>query len=151
MHCKTRQVLRNLFSINQGNDSEVTFAAWATINSTTKIWKPCSGWMIWCGHLMQGINYILMEDLNLWPVLVKVLLNLDKIFLMHAMSSNFTSLRWWCYLVYHCNLFVSLSSVSSFPSFKEHIFQGTPFSGCFQILHLRHGKRDLGIYTLFNV
>ena len=151
MHCKTRQVLRNLFSINQGNGSEVTFVAWATINSTSKIWKPFPGWMIWCGYLMQDINYILMEDLNLWPVLVKVLLDLDEIFLMHAMSINFTSLRWWCYLVCHCNLFVFLSSVSGFPSFKEHIFQGTPFSDCFQILHLRHGKRDLGIYTLFNV
>ena len=27
MHCKARQVLRDLFSINQGNDLEVTFVA----------------------------------------------------------------------------------------------------------------------------
>ena len=39
--------------------------------------------------------------------------------------SNFTSLRWWCGLLYHCNMFVSLFSASSFPSFKEQIFQST--------------------------
>ena len=37
------------------------------------------------------------------------------------------------------------------PSLKERIFQGTPFSGCFQILHLRYGKQDLGTYTMLNV
>ena len=30
MHCKARQVLRGLFSTNQGNDSEMTFVAGAT-------------------------------------------------------------------------------------------------------------------------
>ena len=30
MHCKARQVLRDLFSTNQGNDSEMTFVAGAT-------------------------------------------------------------------------------------------------------------------------
>ena len=30
MHCKARQVLRDLFSINQGNGSDVTFNAGAT-------------------------------------------------------------------------------------------------------------------------
>ena len=35
-------------------------------------------------------------------------------------------------LACHCNVFNVLSCVSAFPSFKEHIFQGTPFSGCFQ-------------------
>ena len=29
MHCKARQVLRDLFSINQGNGSEMTFVAGA--------------------------------------------------------------------------------------------------------------------------
>ena len=29
-HCKARQVLRNLFSTNQGNGSEITFVAEAT-------------------------------------------------------------------------------------------------------------------------
>ena len=27
IHCKTRQVLRDLFSTNQGNDSKMTFVA----------------------------------------------------------------------------------------------------------------------------
>ena len=30
MHCKARQVLRNLFSTNQGNGSDMTFVAGAT-------------------------------------------------------------------------------------------------------------------------
>ena len=30
MHCKAKQVLRDLFSTNQGNDSEMTFVAGAT-------------------------------------------------------------------------------------------------------------------------
>ena len=46
------------------------------LQSTSKIWKPCSGWMIWCRQQPEDINYILMEDLNLWPVLGKVLLEL---------------------------------------------------------------------------
>ena len=46
----------------------------------------------------------------------------------------------------HCNVFVS--SVSGFLSFKEHIFQGTPFSGCFQTQHLQYGKQDLEEFTL---
>ena len=62
----------------------------------------------------------MMEDLNLWKILAEVLLELigyksikvifvvnfsnnltysqlDKIFLIHVMSSNFTSLKWWCW------------------------------------------------------
>ena len=30
MHCKSRQILRDLFSTNQGNDSEMIFVAGAT-------------------------------------------------------------------------------------------------------------------------
>ena len=30
MHCKARQILRNLFSTNQGNGSEMTFGAGVT-------------------------------------------------------------------------------------------------------------------------
>ena len=30
MNCKARQILRNLFSINKGNGSEVTFVTGAT-------------------------------------------------------------------------------------------------------------------------
>ena len=48
-------------------------------------------------------------------------------------------------LLYHCNMPASLFSVSSLPSFKEHIFQGIPFNGCIQILHMRYGKQFVGI------
>ena len=45
---------------------------------------------------------------------------------------------WWAAdddvdLAYHWNVFMSLSTVSGFPNFKEHIFPGTPFTWCFQI------------------
>ena len=33
----------------------------------------------------------------------------------------------------------------------KNTFQGTAFSGCFQLQHLRYGKKDLGIDTIFNV
>ena len=33
----------------------------------------------------------------------------------------------------HCNVFISLFSASVLPVFKERIFQGAPFSDCFQI------------------
>ena len=36
-------------------------------------------------------------------------------------------------LHYHCNAFKSLFSVFGLPSIKEHIFQRTPSSNCFQI------------------
>ena len=68
---------------------------------------------------------------------------------------------WWAAILHHldddvdyicyCNVFVSLSSASGFASLKERIFQGIPFSGCFQIKHSRYGKRSLGIFIMFNV
>ena len=39
-------------------------------------------------------------------------------------------------LLYHCIVSVSLLTVSGLPSFKEHIFQRTRFSGWFQISHM---------------
>ena len=42
MHCKARHVLRDLFSINQGNSSEMTFVVEATKvnlkNFKTSLW-----------------------------------------------------------------------------------------------------------------
>ena len=48
-------------------------------------------------------------------------------------------------LLYHCNTFVSLFSVSGFPSFIEHVFQRTALNNCFQIWHMWFGKQYLGI------
>ena len=36
---------------------------------------------------------------------------------------------------------VSLLSVSGLPSFKEQIFQGIMFIGCFQMSHMQYGTR----------
>ena len=40
---------------------------------------------------------------------------------------------------------MSLLSVSKLSSFIEHIFQGTPFSGRFQISHIRYVQQYVGI------
>ena len=45
MHCKTRQILRNLVSTNQGNRSERTNCSQELLKSTSKILKPSYGWM----------------------------------------------------------------------------------------------------------
>ena len=49
MHCKARQVLRDLFSIKQGNASEVTFVAWAT-----KVNLKNLKTLLWLDDLMQA-------------------------------------------------------------------------------------------------
>ena len=36
-------------------------------------------------------------------------------------------------LLYYCNVFVSLFSVSGLLTFEKHILQGIPFNGRFQI------------------
>ena len=43
-------------------------------------------------------------------------------------------------LLHHRNVFVSLFSVSSLPSFKEHLFEGTHFSGCIVPRNLNNDK-----------
>ena len=50
-------------------------------------------------------------------------------------------------LPYHYNVSLSLFSVSGLPSFKEHIFQGISFSGCFQISHMQFKLRNLNLYV----
>ena len=76
MHCKDRQVLRDIFSINQKMVQK--WHLWQELlKSTSKIWKPSYGWMTWCRQQSEDINCIVMEYLNLWPILeAKVLLEL---------------------------------------------------------------------------
>ena len=50
MHCKVRHVLHDLFSINQGNGSEMIFVAWAT-KANLKNLKT----LLWLDDLMQAI------------------------------------------------------------------------------------------------
>ena len=45
-------------------------------------------------------------------------------------------------LLYRCNVFVSLFSVSGLLSFKERIFQDTFFSGYFQIQHICNAENN---------
>ena len=58
-------------------------------------------------------------------------IQLDKIFLVHVMTSNFIHKDDIVDLFYHCNVLLSLFSVSGFQCFKKHTSQGTLFSGCF--------------------
>ena len=46
------------------------------LKSSSKIWIPSYDWMAWCRQQGEDINYIVMEDLNLWSILAKVLLEL---------------------------------------------------------------------------
>ena len=48
-------------------------------------------------------------------------------------------------LLYHFDMFVSLFGVSGFCSLKKHIFQETPFIGCFSMEPMRYGKQYPGI------
>ena len=36
---------------------------------TSKLWKPSYAWMTWCRQQSKDINYVVMEYLNLWPIL----------------------------------------------------------------------------------
>ena len=75
MHCKVTQVLRDLVSINQWNGSEMTYVAVAT-KANLKNWTPSYDWMTWCRQQSEDINYIVMEDLNLYQFWQKSYLNL---------------------------------------------------------------------------
>ena len=60
MHCKARQGLNNLFSTNQGNDSEVVFVAGATKINFQKF---------------KNLFDLFKPNLTFWQILVGVLLN----------------------------------------------------------------------------
>ena len=44
------------------------------LKSTSKIWKPNYDW-----YQSEGINYIVMRDLNFWQILAEVLLELIRL------------------------------------------------------------------------
>ena len=60
--CTARQVLRILFSANQGSGSEMTFAAGAT-KVNLKNYKTSNDCMTWYRQQSEDISYIVMEDL----------------------------------------------------------------------------------------
>ena len=43
------------------------------LKSISKDWKPSCDWMTWCRQQSENINYIGMEDLDLWQILAKFL------------------------------------------------------------------------------
>ena len=112
MHCKARQVLRNLFSANQGNGSDITFVAGPTkINfKCLKTWrhllyndgrfKPLvnSGGRLTWAYKLKALKPSSQISATDW----------FKIFLKHVIAqsyasqccyqcSSFTSLRSWCW------------------------------------------------------
>ena len=52
MHCKTRQVLRDLFGTNQGNGSKMTFVA-----ETNKVHMKNFNSQLWLDDMMQETFY----------------------------------------------------------------------------------------------
>ena len=95
-------------------------------------------WKIWTFGKFWQKSYLSLKSKNIKFILVNLSDKLTKselykIFLINLLSSNFTSVRWCCWSSLSLLLFVSLFSVSGSPSFKNHIFQETPFSGCFHI------------------
>ena len=74
MHYKARQVLRDLFSTNQGIAQK--WHLWQELQKNPKIWNPVYDWMTQWKKQFEGIDYIEMEDLNLWQILPEVLLEL---------------------------------------------------------------------------
>ena len=74
MHYKARQVLRDLFSTNQGIAQK--WHLWQELQKNPKIWNPIYDWMTQWKKQFEGIDYIEMEDLNLWQILPEVLLEL---------------------------------------------------------------------------
>ena len=75
-HCMATQVLCNLLSTtNEGNDWGITFVAGATVINL-KYLKTSYDLMTCCRKQSEDINYIAMEQLNLWQILAEVLLEL---------------------------------------------------------------------------
>ena len=87
MHCKARQVLRDLFSTDQGNSSDMTFVAGATkINlKTLKTWSHHL-WEMWTFDKFWEKSYLSMSLKALkssWRIsAIKWL----KIFLIHVIT-----------------------------------------------------------------
>ena len=43
------------------------------LKPTLKIWKSSYDWMTWFRQQSEGINFIVIQDLNLWQILAEVL------------------------------------------------------------------------------
>ena len=85
MHCKARQVFRNVFSTNQGNDSDMTFVAGAT-KFNLKNLKTWSHQL----HSNGRFEPLTSSSRSLtWAYKLKALKS--------SSHSNFTWLRWWCW------------------------------------------------------
>ena len=68
MHCKARPILGDLLRTNHKEMSQKWYVWQKLLNSTSKIWKPSYDWRIWFSQQSEGINHIVIEDLNIWQI-----------------------------------------------------------------------------------
>ena len=154
MHCKARQVLRDLFSTYQGNDSDMTYVA-----GTTKI------------------NLKNLQNVNLWQILAEVLLELElksiKIILAYLSNKLTQNLFNTCDHIIVCitlllptqkfnitKIMVLIFSIIVMVWYlysaclvggvlkgfiSKNTFQGTLLNDCFQIQYMRYREQYLGI------
>ena len=68
-HCKALQVLLCSTTKEMAQKCHL----WQKlVKEISKIWKPSYDWMISCRKQSEGINYIVMEEFNLWRILAEV-------------------------------------------------------------------------------
>ena len=86
-HCKARQVLRNLFSTEQGNSSDMTFGAGATkINlKNLKTWRH-QLWKMWTFDKFWEKSYLSMSLKALKSSWCISAIHWLKIFLIHVIT-----------------------------------------------------------------
>ena len=134
MHCKAKQVFHDLLSANQGNGSDMTFVTGATKINPKKL-------KTWRYQLHRNWRFEPLTNSGrslTWAYKIKILkssshisaTNWLKIFLIHVIT--------WSYALQCCYQYSSFTSrrwcsASDLPGFKEHTFQRTYLSDCFQI------------------
>ena len=91
------------------------------LKTSIKYW-----WKIWTFDSPIQKSYYSLKAKSIKVSLIKYFSCMRWAAILHHYDDNVDLL---CY----CNVLLSLFSVSGFPSFKEHKFEGTPFSDCFQI------------------
>ena len=68
MHCKARKFY-TIYLVVSKEMAQIWHLWQELLKSTSKIWKPRYDWMTWCRQQSEGINFVMMEDLNLWQIL----------------------------------------------------------------------------------
>ena len=73
---KARQVLYAIYLVLTREMAQEWHLWHELLKSTSNIWKPSYDWVTLFKKQSEGINYIVMKDLNLWQILAEILLEL---------------------------------------------------------------------------